>query len=152
MKISINYFLIIILLGFISCNRIAHKTNNTVNRGGEVIGETATEFFEGVTEGVDKTLECDIILSSNLLKDGLKTGSYAIKNKSSGGENNLLTLYLIFNKDFDKIVYAKAFDKKGLEIGRSKLHISGINGEANYFDFEFDKRTYIGVRNKIVIE
>ena len=25
-------------------------------------------------------------------------------------------------------------------------------GEASYCDFEFDKRTYIGVRNKVVIE
>jgi len=32
------------------------------------VGETATEFFEGVAEGVDKTLECEIVLSDDLKK------------------------------------------------------------------------------------
>ena len=32
------------------------------------MGETATEFFEGVAEGVDKTLECEIVLSDDLKK------------------------------------------------------------------------------------
>ncbi|MBU2921405.1 hypothetical protein KO504_08630 [Winogradskyella psychrotolerans] len=57
---------LILLLSFFSCDRIANKTKEGINRGGEVVGESATEFFEGVSEGVDKTLECKIILSNNL--------------------------------------------------------------------------------------
>jgi len=63
-----------------------------------------------------------------------------------------LTLYLIFDKDFKAPLTVKAFDKSGLEIGRSKIEIENKAGEAGYFDFVFDKRTYIEVRSKILIE
>ena len=35
-----------------------------------MVGELASEFFEGVSKGVDKILECKIILSDDLLKNG----------------------------------------------------------------------------------
>ena len=89
-------FAIIILIALTSCNGIANKTKKGINKGGEVVGETATEFFEGVSEGVGKTLECDIKLSKQLVNKGLKTGVYQI-NSDVDGNNNQLTLYLIFN-------------------------------------------------------
>tara|TARA_R110000751_G_scaffold302244_1_gene416146 strand:+ start:673 stop:843 length:171 start_codon:yes stop_codon:yes gene_type:complete len=55
-----NSFRILILLSALSlfsCNRIANKTKEGLNKGGEIVGESATEFFDGVSEGVDKTLE-----------------------------------------------------------------------------------------------
>lgn len=63
-----------------------------------------------------------------------------------------MTLYLIFDKDFSKEVTAKAFNKNNLEIGSVKITIIGKSGDARYFDFEFDKRTDLGFRNKITIE
>lgn len=150
MKIKL-LLILSVLLSLCSCNRIANKTKEGINKGGEVVGETATEFFEGVSEGVGKTLECDIKLSKNLTELGLKTGVYDISSKSSGN-NNKLTLYLIFEKDFNRQISVKAYNKNGLEIGRSSSNIIGNKGEASYFDFEFDDRTDIGFRNKIIIE
>lgn len=40
----------------LSCNRIKKKTKETVNKGGETVGKTASGFFEGVPEGVEQTL------------------------------------------------------------------------------------------------
>ncbi|WP_178985045.1 hypothetical protein [Winogradskyella helgolandensis] len=142
---------LIILFSFLSCDRIANKTKEGINRGGEVVGESATEFFEGVSEGVDKTLECTIILSEDLQQNGLKTGVYDIGSQSSSN-NNKLTLYVIFDTDFDRTVIAKAYNKSGLEIGRAKTTINGTKGDADYYDFLFDERTDIGFRNKIIIE
>ncbi len=140
-----------ICLVLVSCNGIANKTKEGINKGGEVVGETATEFFEGVSEGVDKTLECEIVLSENLLNKGLRNGVYNIENQPIG-KNNKLTIYLIFNEDFDSNVTAKAYNKNGLEIGRAKANVSGKKDDAGYFDFEFDDRTDIGFRNKIILE
>lgn len=142
---------VVLVLLFMSCNRIANKTKESINRGGEVVGESATEFFDGVSEGVDKTLECKILLSKNLVKKGLKKGIYDVESQSIGN-NNKLTLYLIFNKDFEKVLIAKAYNKSGLEIGRAKSTVTGKKGDAGYYDFEFDERTDIGFRNKITIE
>ncbi|WP_179344799.1 hypothetical protein [Winogradskyella ursingii] len=139
------------LLMFLSCNQLGHKAKEGVNKGGEVVGEAATEFFEGVSEGVEKTLECEIELSKELKVKGLMTGAYSIESKKNNN-NNKMVLYIIFNDDFNRYVIAKAFNKNGLEIGRTKTKISGQAGEASYFDFDFDKRTDIGFRNKITLE
>ena len=147
-----HFFTLSILLLFISCNKISEKTKETINKGGETVGKTATEFFEGISEGVDRALDCEVVLTEKLKNKGLKTGKFSIVNSSLGGENNLLTLYLIFNQDFKATLTAKAFDKKGLEIGRTKTTIEGKKDDAAYFDFKFDKRTYIEVKSKILIE
>ena len=144
-------FCVVLLTLLMSCNRIANKTKEGINRGGEVVGESATEFFEGVSEGVDKTLECEILLSKKLISLGLKKGVYDIESQPIGN-NNKLTLYLIFEKDFNKELVAKAYNKKEQEIGRAKTIVAGKKGDAAYFEFEFDKRTDIGFRNKITIE
>ncbi|MCT4643908.1 MAG: hypothetical protein N4A74_02895, partial [Carboxylicivirga sp.] len=60
----------------VGCNRIKEKTKSVINKGGETVGESATEFFEGVSEGIDKTLQCEIQLSEELSVSGLKTGKY----------------------------------------------------------------------------
>jgi len=139
------------LLVFMSCNRIANKAKEGVNKGGEVVGETATEFFEGVSEGVDKTLECEILLSKKLKSKGLKTGTYDIEGQPIGN-NNKLTVYIIFNEDFNSELLAKAYNKNKLEIGRTRTTVEGKAGDAGYFEFVFDKRTDIGFRNRITIE
>ncbi|TRZ46321.1 hypothetical protein [Robertkochia solimangrovi] len=143
----------LIFLGLnVSCDQFSKDTKESINKGGEVVGQTATEFFEGVTKGVNKTLECKIELSEVLKSEGLQTGAFSIENRTDGGENNLLTLYLIFDKDFKGELIAKAYNKNDMEIGRSSIEVRGEAGGAQYVDFNFDKRTYIGVRNKIIIE
>ena len=140
-----------VLMLSVSCGRIKEKAKETINKSGETVGKTTTEFFEGVSEGIDKTLQCELSLSSSLMEKGLKTGKFNIEN-SEGGRNNQLTIYLIFDKDFKSLVSAKVFDKNGLEVGRAKIEIEGKTDEAGYFDFTFDKRTYIEVKSKIVLE
>jgi hypothetical protein len=135
----------LLLFTVVSCGKI-------INKGGETVGKTATEFFEGVSEGVDKTLQCELSLSQELQNKGIKTGKYSIDNLPEGGKNNLLILYLIFDKDFNSAITAKVFDKKGLEIGRATLNIENKAGNAGYYDFAVDKRTDIEVKSKIVLE
>ena len=151
MKHVIATFILTLFL-FSSCDRVKSGAKNTINKGGEVVGKTATEFIEGVSEGIDETLDCKISLSEDLKKKGIKTGKFAINNDSLNGINNMLTVYLIFDNDFNGTITAKAFDKNGLEIGRKKMEAESNAGEAGYCDFVFDKRTQIEVRSKIILE
>lgn len=50
------------------------------------------------------------------------------------------------------VVLAKAYDKTGLELGRARLDIKAKAGEAGYYDFIFDKRSYIEVKSRITFE
>lgn len=143
-------FITVLVLLTISCDRVKNKTKETINKGGETVGKTASEFFEGVSEGVEKTLQCELVLSEELKEKGLKTGKYSVE--SDMGNNNKLILYLIFDKDFESVLTAKAYDKNGLEIGRTELNVESKANQAGYYDFLFDKRTHIEVKSKIIIE
>ncbi|MFT3740475.1 MAG: hypothetical protein QM786_17135 [Breznakibacter sp.] len=135
-----------------ACNQVSEKTKETINKGGEAVGKTATEFIDGVKEGIDKSLQCEIELAKPLIEKGIKTGKFTIEDNPNGGKNNVLTLYMIFDRDFKAPILAKAFDKSGLEIGRAKLTVVGKAGEAGYYDFVFDQRTRIPVKGKITLE
>ena len=114
-------------------------------------GKTSTEFIEQVGEGIDKALALEIEVSDELSEKGISTGKYSI-DASSPGVNNVFVLYLIFNKDFKQTIKLKAFDKNGLEIGRTSMEVTGNKDEAGYFDFVFDTRTKLDKRGKIIIE
>jgi hypothetical protein len=151
MKQAIALFCLFTLLTA-SCDRMKKKTKETVNKSGEAAGKAATEFIEGISEGVYKTLECEISLSRELQDKGIKKGKFSIEDDKSGGNNNVLVIYLVFEKDIQDTLAAKVTDKNGVEIGRTKSVIDGKAGEAGYIDFIFDKRSYIESRSKILIE
>ncbi|GLB51936.1 hypothetical protein NBRC110019_09750 [Neptunitalea chrysea] len=146
MALSISSFL------FTGCNFMNHDTKEKINTGGKNVGKTATEFFEGVSKGVEETLECELVLSDELQSNGIETGAFKITTDSTKTSKNILTTYLIFNKNFDANISAKAFDKKGKEIGRAITTVKGTKGQAEYFDFKFNDRTDIGTRSKIYLE
>jgi hypothetical protein len=147
-----NIALLLLMVAVISCGKVKEKAKETINKGGEMVGKTGAEFFEGVSEGVDKTLQCEISLSQGLKNKGLKTGKFSINNSQEGGINNQLTLYLIFDKDFKSSITVKVCDKTGLEMGRTKLEIENQAGNAGYYDFAFDRRTCVEVKSKIYLE
>jgi hypothetical protein len=81
-----HYFVIItgVLFVSLSCTRIKSTAKETLNKGGEVVGKSATEFVEGVSEGVERTLDCLIVVSEELINKGISTGKYFITNDSGG--------------------------------------------------------------------
>src|SRR5687767_14039448 len=95
-----------------SCGDVKEKAKETINKGGEVVGETATEFVEGVTEGVDRTLDSKIVVSDALKKQGINTGKFYIESDTLGKDNKLV-IYVISGKDFKGKLTFKALDKKG---------------------------------------
>jgi hypothetical protein len=134
-----------------SCNNVKEKARNTINKGGETVGEIATEFTEGVTEGVDRTLDSKIVLSEGVKAKGISTGKFYIENDSLGKDNKLV-IYIINNKDFSGSLTFKVIDKKGIEFGRQQLVIDIKAGAAGYHDVVFDPRTNIEVKSTIQIE
>jgi hypothetical protein len=130
-----------------SCNKVKDKTKQVINKSGEAVGVSATEFFDGVGTGIEETLALKVDVSSELQQKGLQTGkSY------TGAKKNVLTVYLIFNQDFNETMWVKAFDKDGTEIGRADTIISSKAGKAGYFEFVFDQRTKLESRCKIKLE
>lgn len=148
MKFYTLLLLTALIFGLSSCSKIKQKAKDTINSSGEAVGQTASEFVDGVAEGVEKTLERKIIISDTLSHLGLQIGKSNIEN-INGGDNNLLIVYVIFTQDFEEEIRVTAFDKTGQEIGRSNGKVTGKKDEATYWEFSFNNRTYIEVKSEI---
>ena len=144
-------FIISIIVVLYSCNKAKQTAKDTINKSGEVVGKGSSEFLSGIKEGIDKTFQCDLKLSDNLSSKGVRTGKFAIGN-SKEGNNNMLTTYLIFDKDIKQKIRVTVMDKNGKEYGRSTLDIEGKKDDAKYFDFVFDNKTNIESKSTFVFE
>jgi hypothetical protein len=130
---------------------VKEKAKNTINNTGKSLGRGTSQFFKGVKEGVDKTLGCKVELSPALQKLGVGTGKFFIA-QSKGATDNILTVYLIFDKDVNRKISTRVYDRKGREYGRATTIVEGKAGEADYVDFVYSPRTEIEGRSKFVLE
>jgi hypothetical protein len=146
MKVLHLVFILTLIILYTSCNKVKDKTKHVINKSGEAVGSTATEFFEGVGSGIEGTLAIKVELSDNLKEKGVQTGKCYTTDK-----RNVLTVYLIFERDFKDTLWVKAFDKEGLEIGRKDTLVSGKAGKAYYVDLQFDNRTRLESKSKALI-
>jgi hypothetical protein len=149
MNRSAFYLLLISTLVFASCS--SKNIKEKINKTGDVAGQAIGEFTTGVASGVEKAVEPKVELSTYLGESGIASGKLIISS-DSGASDNILTAYLVFNKDFNRSLTAKAYDGKGIEMGRVKIPVEGKKDDANYFEFKFDRRTNIDNDSKIVIE
>jgi hypothetical protein len=108
---------------------VKETAKETINKGGEIAGKTATEFIEGFTEGIEQTLESKIVLSKELENAGVEIGKSFIASSDGVSKSNLLACYMIFNKDLEQEILLRVNDKHGNETGRSKQNIFS-NGRA----------------------
>jgi hypothetical protein len=146
-----RYLTIILTLALLSCNWAKQKTKESINKTGEVVAKTGSEFVNGVSKGIEKDFQNEVVFSDRLNKQGLKSGKIIIRGTDSSTDN-ILTTYLIFDDNFDQNVTIKVISEAGQEYGRVTQHITGQKGDAKYFDFIFDKRTNIDGRGKLLFE
>jgi uncharacterized cupredoxin-like copper-binding protein len=143
--------IILCIILFASCNWFKEKTKQTVNKTGEVVAQTGSEFVDGVSKGVEKSFDNEIKITDEVRKKGLSIGKVII-NSSDTSTDNILTAYLIFDNDFNQSLVVKVFNTDKKEYGRVTKEIKAKKGEAKYIDFVFDKRTNIDGRGQINIE
>jgi hypothetical protein len=127
------------------------EAKEKINRAGDMAGETVGEFVSGVSSGVSKAFDVKVSLPEGLAQRGLAFGKVTVSSDSVGTDN-LLTLYVIFEKDFKGNLIAKVYDDKQLEMGRVRVDLRGKAGEARFVEFHFDRRTNIDNDSRIVVE
>jgi hypothetical protein len=146
-----KYLIVGLAMVTASCNWAEKKAKDTVNKTGEVVGKAGSEFVNGVAKGVEKTFENEVKFSDQLTKQGLEAGKIVIRS-SEHHSDDIISAYLIFNKNFDQEVTIKIFSPQGKEYGRTKAQVKGKKGDAVYVDFTFDSRTNIDGKGTISFE
>jgi hypothetical protein len=134
------------------CGCSPHKIKENINKTGDAAGQAIGEFTSGVTTGVKKVIDAHVELNEVLKRNGIAFGKVAVTSDSAVENENVLIVYMIFNKDYKGTMVAKAFDNKNLEMGRVRLNIEGKKDEAKYIEFHFDPRTDIDRDSKLTIE
>lgn len=151
----ISYFTFIVAITTIatvsSCSRAKEKARQSVNYAGAVVGKGSSEFAEGFSEGISQSFDCSLELSRLLQEKGIKGGKIKITTGHSDAEN-VVSIYLIFDKDYKGQVSAKIFDSKNQEYGRTTANVACPAGTAHYIDFVFDHRTAIERKSRILLE
>lgn len=140
-----------IVLSLSACHRIKEKGKETINDAGKVVGQGTSQFVSGVVDGVDKTFKSTVVISDSLRAKGLSTGKYSIDHEYRDTVYKVV-LYCIFAKDIDRAVTVRAFDEKGVEYGRTKLHLIGKANDAHYADIVFDSKTKLESKSKFILE
>jgi hypothetical protein len=146
-----KYLFLLLMVSLLSCNWAKTKAKDTVNEAGQVAGKAGSEFVNGVAKGIEKTFQNEVVLSDDLKMKGVKTGKIIIHGSDST-DNNILSVYFIFDKDFNQSITIKVISNEGQEYGRLTQVVTGRQGEAKYLDYIFDKRTNIDGRGKLQIE
>lgn len=76
-------YIVIAICIFSSCDWLKQKTKEIVNKSGEVIAKTGSEFIDGVSKGVEKTFQNEVVFSEALKTKGLKAGKIIIISTDS---------------------------------------------------------------------
>ena len=143
-------FLVVLISLFINaCS--GPEAKDKINRAGDLAGETVGEFVSGVSSGVTKAFDVKVTLPEGMAERGLAFGKVTVSSDTVGTDN-LLTLYVIFEKDFRGNLTTKVYDDKQLEMGRCRVALRGKAGEARFVEFHFDRRTNIDNNSKIMLE
>jgi hypothetical protein len=146
MKTNVMFGLLALVV-FGACHRVKDGAKDAINKTGEAVGKAGAEFSDGISEGVKKAMQCQLILTDELTKQGLRTGKLNFTSQKDASDNGL-AVYMIFEKDFSNTIQVKAFDEKGLEYGRAAALVKGKKGVASYVDFVFDKRVNLEAKSK----
>lgn len=136
--------LVIVTLG--ACERAGHAAKETINKGGEVAGQAASEFIKGAKEGVEKTMALTVELDTALSRRGVSLGKTEMSDDYSA-----LQVYIILDRDLSDTLVAKAYDADGLEMGRARFGVSGKAGDAGWHTITFPEQTDLEAKGRVVI-
>ncbi len=147
-----RFSLIIILsIFFCSCDRVSDSAKEKIDAGAVTVGKTATDIVNSIDKGISSGSAITFAVSEDLAAAGLSTGKYYLRENDKG-HDNIISIYIITDKDFNKNLRLKLFDKKGVEMGRVSRQVKQGAGMAGYHDFVFDERISFEDKSKITIE
>lgn len=146
---KVSYVVLITIL-FCGCG-LGHKSKQIINSAGQVIGEGSSELLSGISSGIDKTFGDSVVVSPNLVAKGVSMTKSYVSDTIFEGSYTLIT-YFIFNQNIADTVSAIIYDRSGVEYGRAHAFVKGNKGDADYFNFVFDKRTKIENKSKFVLK
>lgn len=117
----------------------------------ESISEGAGEVYGGLNEGFDASLVKVTVKLDPRLDPFVSLGRCG-KHSNDSTQKTDLIVYTIFKQDYNGKLLVRALDKDNLEVGRATKTVNYKADQAEYVEFEFDKRTPINLVEYFTLE
>lgn len=134
-----------------SCDVFNGQSQNPLEKTAESAKSLGNQLVSTVSSKVSSIIKCEVILGENLQKAGLHSGKVTFSS-SKDANDNILSLYLIFDKKFEGKFQIKAYDDNGLEYGRIISSVSSNQNKAGYYEFVFDKKVNLEYNSKFIVD
>jgi hypothetical protein len=122
---------------------IGEGLKNSGKEAASALSEGLGAVIKGTEEGFDKSLtKVKLKADTSVSVFGCQIGKCG-KYFSDSLRTNVVSVYTVFNENFNKEFILYAFDGENLEVGRVKQKLNEKEGAARYVDFAFDKRVNI---------
>ena len=90
----------------------------------------------------------DVSLSNELLEQGLALGKVSSETGLDGRENKVI-LYLSASRAYRDTIVAVAFDKDGLEMGRTAFAVEAEAGSGDFHVVQFQRFTDLERKSRV---
>jgi len=101
------------------------------------VSEGIGEVFKGASEGFDESLTKVSVVLKDSLANYAELGRTG-KHTCDSTKETSVSVYMIFNKEFEGKVLLKAYDGDNVELGRKSVQLKMSEDSAAYVDFKFD--------------
>lgn len=126
----------------------------------ESLTKGVTDMVSGIGRGIEKGTEYPVSVHEKLAGKGV-TATVATRNMSGsadsaqlgeGGLDSSVSVYITFDEDIDTLIQIRAYDKDGVEVGRSnKMPVIMDADDGTYLHFSFDGQTPLTRVTKMTI-
>ena len=142
--------LLAVLLAIPGCGK-KNEDESGAKRAGNKVGETITDFASGIGKGIDKQMVVNVELSDGLKQRGItKNTAKALGMDHPNAKG--ITVYFGSKDPFKGKLSAKAFNKEGVEIGRSMVDVEFTADDAKYVTFTFDNEMDTQLVDKYLVD
>ena len=151
----VSYFTFIVAITTIatvsSCNRAKAQAQQALLYGENLASQSSSTVTDDRYTHTGTTIDCTLALAKALEEKGLKAGKFKITTDASGHQN-VVSVYLIFSKDYKGQVSAKIFDSKNGEHDTIAAMAALFSAKALYAEHTCDRRNAIKRKNRILLE
>jgi hypothetical protein len=133
---------------------LGEAMQGTGKDGMQAISKGVGDVLKGAAKGLDESLSVVAVSTTPAVAEaGLRVERASRHEEKADAEKAAdkkpaITAYLVADKGFAGTLLLRALGPDGKEVGRAKVAVKQVAGDAGYFDFVFDERVPLGTTDK----
>ncbi len=140
-----------LMLTLIGCGQLKKTSSQTDSDTTSTAEESTSSFMDGMSEGIYDKFTCTIAYDDNDKFSSVSFGEYKLSSSDSA-QNNILSVYTIFNETVDTTVHVTVFDIEETEYATTTFKLSGSLLDPKNVDIIFPNEVEISQQSTFKLE